>query len=224
MQKSRLDALSDGIFAIVMTLLVIEIKVPLSDGQITNAKLWDELIHLAPLFLSYLMSFTILSSYWMAHHFIVSIFSINLTRKMAYLNMPFLMTVALIPFSTLLLGEHAYSQLAIAVYGINVSLTGALLFIIFRYAIKAKDIQNTPLSRKDIFFGNIRILLPPLTTLIAIPVSFVSTQAAIAFFVIVVIFNFIPGGLNLFDIFLSRLFQRDLPGNEEEVLGEGTQE
>lgn len=216
MQKSRLDALSDGIFAIVMTLLVIEIKVP--TGAHNNKELLDQLIHLSPLFLSYLMSFTILSSYWMAHHFIVSIFSINLTRKMAYLNMPFLMAVALIPFSTLLLGEYPTSQLAIAVYGMNITLTGALLFIIFRYAIKAKDIQNAPLSRKDIFFGNIRILLPPLTTLVAIPVSFMNTQAAIAIFIVVVVFNFIPGGLNLFDIFLSRIFARELPGNEDDIV------
>lgn len=199
MHKPRLDALADGIFAIVMTLLVIEIKVPEIHAPASNTELWHQLQELFPLFMSYIVSFMVLASYWMAHNFIVTIFTKNLTRKMAYLNIPFFMTVALIPFSSQFLGLYSYTQLAIFIYGLNITVAGIILFVIFRYSLKAVDIENPEYDPRDITYGYIRILLPPISALIAIPLSFVNNFAALTIFLVVALFNFVPGGLTLID-------------------------
>lgn len=205
MYKPRLDALADGIFAIVMTLLVIEIKVPELGGDATNAALWRDLKELFPLFMSYIVSFMVLASYWMAHNFIVTIFTKNLTRKMAYLNIPFFMSIALIPFSSQFLGMYSYTQLAIFVYGLNITVSGILLYFLLSYSLKATDIENPEYNPKDITFGYIRILLPPISAFIAIPLSFVNNTAALTIFLVVALFNFVPGGLTLIDTVLKKL-------------------
>jgi uncharacterized membrane protein len=213
MHKPRLDALADGNFAIDMTLLVIEIKVPEIHTPATNEQLWQELIGIFPLIMSYIVSFMVLASYWMAHNYIVTIFTKNLTRKMAYLNIPFFMSVALIPFSSQFLGTYSYTQLAIFIYGLNITVSGILLFLIFNYSIKAHDIENPEFDPKDIAFGYIRILLPPVSACIAVPLSFVNNFAALTIFLIVALFNFIPGGLTLIDRFL-RQFRRKKPATK----------
>jgi len=73
MKQSRLEALTDGVFAIVMTLLVLDIRVPDIQGIVTDGTLLSALVDITPLLLSYLVSFALLFSYWRAHHFIISV-------------------------------------------------------------------------------------------------------------------------------------------------------
>lgn len=211
MHKPRLDSLADGIFAIVMTLLIIEIKVPdIPHSLATNLALWNALKDLFPLFMSYIVSFMVLASYWMAHNFIITIFTKNLTRKMAYLNIPFFMSVALIPFSSQFLGLYSDTQIAILIYGLNISVSGILLFILLFYSIRAHDIVNPAHNPKEIMYGYIRILLPPMATLIAVPVSFLSTTAALVIFLFVALFNFVPGGLSLIDNVITSFQKKEM--------------
>ena len=73
MKLSRIDGLADGIFAIVMTLLIIEIRVPEFEKPIGNGELWHSLQELSHLFLSYILSFALLFTYWRAHHYVISL-------------------------------------------------------------------------------------------------------------------------------------------------------
>lgn len=70
MNHNRLDQLADGIFAIVMTILVFDIKIPIILGPVNNVALWFQIKQLYPVFLSYILSFTLLFTYWRAHHFL----------------------------------------------------------------------------------------------------------------------------------------------------------
>ena len=70
MKPNRLEQLSDGIFAIVMTILVFELKIP--DGANNNLELWQSLVAAAPTFLSYILAFSMLFTYWRAHHFFIT--------------------------------------------------------------------------------------------------------------------------------------------------------
>src|SRR3989344_3222672 len=100
MSHTRLDQLSDGIFAIVMTILVFEIKVPEIWGPIDNSGLWTEIKLLLPLFLSYVLSFALLFTYWRAHHFFISIYAKNVDSVLTNINALFFMLVSLVPFSS----------------------------------------------------------------------------------------------------------------------------
>src|SRR5689334_10970729 len=104
MSHTRLDQLSDGIFSIVMTLLVFEIRVPSLATPVSNLALWHAIKDLIPYFLSYILSFALLFTYWRAHHFFVSIYAKNVDNKLTNINILFFFFIALVPFTSSLLG------------------------------------------------------------------------------------------------------------------------
>ena len=97
MSHTRLDQLSDGIFAIVMTILVFDIRVPELHGFASNQQIFIALQALLPLFLSYALSFTLLFTYWRAHHFFISVYAKNIDLMLTNINAIFFMLISLIP-------------------------------------------------------------------------------------------------------------------------------
>ncbi len=93
MKQSRLDSLSDGIFAIVMTILVFEIHVPDFFGRISNQDLLMTIMSMYPLFLSYLLSFLLLFTYWRSLHYIASVLAKNIDIPFSNLNALFFVFV-----------------------------------------------------------------------------------------------------------------------------------
>ncbi len=205
MHKQRMEQLADGIFAIVMTLLVFEFQVPAFSISVDNLTLWQALREtLVPSLGSYILSFTMLATYWTGHHYTVSLIAQNLNRRLAYLNIPFLMTVALIPFSTRLLSSYYYTQTAIGIYGVNVIVIGLFLFILAYYIIHSPEIKNSPaFTLADIRRAYVRILMPPAIAAIAILVSLVNPVVSIYFFILAVIVNLLPGVTHFLDKSLS---------------------
>jgi uncharacterized membrane protein len=197
MYKERLHGLADGIFAIVMTLLVIDIRVPELVGVVSDEELWFQLRELLPAFLSYILSFLVLATYWMAHNYIITLFTKNVTRTLAYLNIPFFMAVALIPFSAHLLSTYYFTRVAIAVFASNVIVIGIILALLIRYVFDSDAVENAQfISRGDKLMGYIRALLPVLIASFAIVVSFYSLALAIYVFVVAIALNLFPGVLN----------------------------
>lgn len=189
MKQSRLEALADGIFAIVMTILVFEIRVPEFGGIVTNEALFNAIIDIFPLFLSYLLSFSLLFTYWRSHHYIASVLAKNTDIMLSNISAVFFFFVALIPFSSHLLGMYHYTEVAIIFFAINVILIGLSLWEMRRYIIRAHDIENTPFTKTENEHANMRILLPVVVAFIAIVVSFYNKEAALAFFTIAILFN-----------------------------------
>jgi uncharacterized membrane protein len=117
----RLKALADGVFAIVMTLLVLQLGVPVAGGLSGEAGLWRALGRLLPEFLIYVLSFMILGVFWVMHHSIYGVVRIYDTT-LVWLNILFLMFVSLIPFSTALVGKNGFMTATAVVYGVNMLL------------------------------------------------------------------------------------------------------
>jgi uncharacterized membrane protein len=101
----------------------------------------------------------------------------------------FFFFVALIPFSSHLLGVYHYTEVAIIVFAVNVILIGLSLWEMRRYVIKSHDIENTPFTKLENEHANMRILLPVVVAFIAIVVSFYNKEVALAFFTITILFN-----------------------------------
>lgn len=116
MNHARLDQLSDGIFAIVMTILVFDIKVPVIWGPMDNLGLWLQIEKLFPLLLSYVLSFALLFTYWRAHHFFVSIYAKNIDSMLTNINALFFMLISLVPFSASILGQYNRNELAVVIF------------------------------------------------------------------------------------------------------------
>jgi TMEM175 potassium channel family protein len=140
----RLAALSDGIFAVAMTLLVLDLHVPVStiSNQITNdLELWKALVKLAPNLLPYLMSFLTLGIFWVGQQTQLNYFTRS-NRYLTWIHLTFLLAVTLMPFSTGLLAAFITFRLALVVYWLNIFLLGAVLFVSWRYAQHAQLMKD----------------------------------------------------------------------------------
>ena len=123
----RLAALSDGIFAVVMTLLVLDLHVPVVQGLHSEAALWHELGRLAPQLLSYLLSFLTLGIFWVGQQTQLNQLARS-NRDLTWIYLGFLLAVSLMPFSTGRLAEFITFRLALGLYWLNLLLLGVLLF------------------------------------------------------------------------------------------------
>ena len=201
MSHTRLDQLSDGIFAIVMTLLVFEINIPEWIVPLTNAELWSELSGLAPRLISYVLSFALLFTYWRAHHFFISIYAKNVDVHLTNINALFFLLIALIPSTSSLLSRFNNNELAISIFGIHIILIGLTLFWMRRYVLFSEHIQNPEITKREIHGSTIRTFIPIIFALIAIPLSFLSTGFSIILFTLAVLFNLSPASTKLFEKF-----------------------
>ena len=126
MEKERLLAFSDGVIAIIITIMVLELKVPHGDD-------WAELSKLAPVFLSYVLSFTYVAIYWNNHHHLLYAAD-RINGAIMWANMILLFCLSLIPFATGWMGENHFTSLPTAVYGVALLMPG-LSFLFLQKAI-----------------------------------------------------------------------------------------
>jgi uncharacterized membrane protein len=217
MKHTRLDQLSDGIFAIVMTILVFEIKVPVIWGQVDNITLWIEIKHLLPLFLSYLLSFSLLFTYWRAHHFFISIYAKNIDTMLTNINALFFMLISLVPFSASILGHYSTTELSVMIFGIHTILIGIVLYWMRRYVLYSPNIQNPEITKREIRGSTIRTLVPVFFALVAIWISFYNIKISLLLLTLIVIFNLSSYSTILFENVMKALhgffFGADVKGH-----------
>ncbi|HSW79124.1 MAG TPA: TMEM175 family protein [Candidatus Babeliales bacterium] len=197
MTHERLHALTDGIFAIVMTLLVLELKVPVLDKP-TNNSLWQALAENKAIFASYLISFLLLFLYWRAHNFIVSTMAKNVDINLVNINILFLILIGIVPFTTHLLGMYPQTQTAIIIYALNIILIGLALMIMRGYVEKSDTIESDRRSPEQILNARIRVLTPMVCAGLAIPLSFISTWLAFGLMMLGIGFNLLNNAAELF--------------------------
>jgi len=217
MNHNRLDQLADGIFAIVMTILVFDIKVPVVWGPIDNLGLWLQIKQLAPVFLSYLLSFSLLFTYWRAHHFFVSVYAKNIDAMLTNINALFFMLISLIPFSASILGIYYRNELSVVIFSIHTILIGLTLYWMRRYVLYSEHIKNPEITKREIRGSTIRTLAPVFFALIAILICFWSIKFSIALLTLAVIFNLSSYSTRLFENVLKILhklfFGEDVKGH-----------
>ena len=132
----RLAALSDGIFAVAMTLLVLDLHVPASEVIHSQGELWHTLAGAAPQLISYVMSFLTLGIFWNGQQAQLNSFSRS-DRHLSWIHIAFLFAVSIMPFSTRLLAEFITYRSVLIAYWANILLLGLVLFGSWRYARRA---------------------------------------------------------------------------------------
>ncbi|MCB9521310.1 MAG: DUF1211 domain-containing protein [Myxococcales bacterium] len=130
MHKNRLEAFSDGVLAIVITIMVLELKVP--EGASVEV-----LCSLYPIFLSYVLSFVYVAIYWNNHHHMLHTVQ-RVTGRILWANMHLLFWLSLVPFATGFVGENHFAPLPVAVYGIVLLFAGAAYFVLQQVIIAAQ--------------------------------------------------------------------------------------
>ncbi len=198
---TRIETLADGVFAIVLTLLAfdLDLRVP-GQEQVSQLGLLGALLNLAPNFIAYLVTFIILGVLWVGHHnqfFYVK----RADRTLLWINLLFMMCVALLPFSAGLLSRYGQDRISVIVYNINLILAGLVLFWHWWYATRDSHLLSHPIDEQVRRTVNRRILTPQLWYLVAIVVSLVLVQVSIAIDVLVPLLYILPTG---FDHFFHR--------------------
>ncbi len=189
MNTNRLSALADGVFAIVLTLLVLELKVPQLLGQVTDAQIWAQLKSQGAVWLGFVLSFSFLFSIWRVHHFIMSVLAKSLDNKLSNWNGFLLFFVAVVPFTAHLLGTYPRSPLAISVYAANVIAIAFLIDGMRRYILKSDKVESQPWTRREEWSANIRVGVPIISSMAAIAVSWNWPQASLGLFAFGILFS-----------------------------------
>ena len=175
---SRIEALSDGVFAIAMTLLVLDIKVPVGEFASESdliAAFWP----LMPKFLAYLLGFMTLGIFWVGHA--TQFTYINRTdRHLTWLNIFFLMTISVFPFSTAYLSEYINFKFAVGLYWLNIFLAGLAIYVHWAYAWKAKLIDESEATAEVYRAIRNRVIVAQSLYLIAALLCFINTYLSVA--------------------------------------------
>jgi uncharacterized membrane protein len=181
MQKERLTAFSDGVIAIIITIMVLELKVP-------HGESWSDLAGLTPVFFSYVLSFVYVAIYWNNHHHMFHA-SERVDGRILWANMHLLFWLSLIPFATGWMGENHFAPVPTALYGFSL-LAPALAWYWLQRTILSLHGNDGILARAvgDNFKGK----LSPVLYLAAIALAFVSPWISCALYVAVALMWVIP--------------------------------
>ncbi len=189
LDTGRLQSLSDGIFSIVMTLLVFEINLPAPEHFTT---LSAALLALWPKFLAYAISFALLGIYWMGQR---TGFQYIPRADPAYhwLTILFFACVSLVPFSAKVLGRFPYDRLALILYGLNLTVIGLMFYVKWSYAAAGRRLISDDTPDWIIRFAKLRSLLAPACYLIAIACVFIHPAITLALYALVPALYIVPG-------------------------------
>lgn len=181
MSKNRLEAFSDGVIAILITIMVLELRVP-------EGADWTALRGLAPIFWSYVLSFIFLGIYWNNHHHLWQA-ARQVNGPVLWANLHLLFWLSLVPFVTGWMGENHFAQLPVALYGVVLWMSGLAYYILTRtlVALHGRDsLIDTALRNKR------KETLSLVSYALAILLAFVNTSFSLALYVIVALIWLIP--------------------------------
>ena len=190
--SKRLEFLSDGVFAIACTLLVLEIHIPHFKLGLSIAEQWHEFSELIPSLIAFGFSFLNILVFWVNHDAINKVV-IRYDTKTTYLNIIFLLFISLIPFTTAFIGQNPYSFVAIAAYGLVLMFASITAILMYHHlAFKAKLFlpEVSAKSKKRVYR---QIVSSPFIYIAAIAGGLISTYIPITIYIIMpIIFMFMP--------------------------------
>ncbi len=180
MEKNRLEAFSDGVIAIIITIMVLELKVP-------HGIEWNDLMSLVPVFFSYVMSFLYVGVYWNNHHHMLQATK-RISGRILWANMHLLFWLSLVPFVTGWMGENNFATIPVVLYGM-VLLMAAIAYYILARSLAHHE-KNTELA--NALGRDWKAVISLLFYICAIPLAFIHTSLSILLYIIVFVVWFVP--------------------------------
>lgn len=190
----RSVAISDGVFGVALTLLVLEIRVPVIEGIRADAQLIDAFLALSPKFLVYFLAFMTTGIFWMGHAAQYKHIERS-DRNLSWINLLFLLSVTLLPFTTAFLGDYTQFRFPIAIYWLNIFLMGLMLYLNWSYACRHDMVTEESKLQLDQAIRK-RIIIAQSLYFLGAMLCFISSYLSIAFIILVQLnyaFAFISG-------------------------------
>jgi len=190
-EKNRLEALADGIFAVALTLLVLDIKLP-EKAFASNDELWRRLLDLERHFAVYVISFVVIGMYWISHH--IQFHFIRYTdRRMIWINLFYLLLISFVPFTTDLVGDHEELILPVQIYGITLLALSALSFTHLEYLSRHSYLTSRELTPEVVMLIKRRVLMFTVIPLASMVIAFYNTRLALYIYLLLVLAHFFTG-------------------------------
>jgi uncharacterized membrane protein len=185
MNKSRIEAFSDGVIAIIITIMVLELHIPDLKENFTSQDIWREFYALTPELLAYLLSFIVVAILWINHHALFDKIP-HSTSKLIWYNAFLLFAMSLIPLPTAFISQHPLLPEASLFYGFIMFLTSFAFYLMRRYIeVQAKLIPyNKFIQRSNAFSVSLYFL--------SMPLAFVSVYLSFIIFIGIPIWYFLP--------------------------------
>jgi uncharacterized membrane protein len=196
LNKHRLEALGDGIFAFAMTLLVLDVKMPkIPSAAVTAELLTRSLLELWPKFLSYIISFVVLGVFWIGQngyfHFIK-----RTDRWFLWINLFFLMFIVFVPFSTDLLGDYPLQRAAVVIYGCNIMAMGLIAYFQWWYATSGHRLVGSNIETELVRMANRRLLAGVFAYGSAVLLAWLSPRISLIMYLLIPIMYILPSRLD----------------------------
>lgn len=172
LEFARFANLSDGVFAIAMTLLVVTIGEP----AVNDARITHELQGLLPQIAAFFLSFAVIGRYWLAHHEFVSVL-VSVNGRLLMWNLIYLALIAFLPFTTGLFGDYIEVPLVVAIYALNVAAISSLEVVMFVIAHRGGMVEK-PLPQDAYRYAVLESMVPVVIFAASIPLAFVHHYAA----------------------------------------------
>lgn len=190
-ESSRILPFSDGVFAIAITLLAMQLDVPLRNiPNETSASLAHRVLQLWPMFESFVISFLVIGMFWVTHHRLFRLIR-RYDTALIWLNIILLLCISFLPFSSELLGTHTGNGFAVMFYAGSITVTGIVQLAMWLYAAHRHRLIDRELERHTIWFFTLRSLTPPFVFSISIPISLISPRLALNLWVLIFVIQFI---------------------------------
>jgi uncharacterized membrane protein len=180
LSTARVASLTDGVFAIVLTLLVLDLHAPTATSQ---AQLLSDLREIAPQLILFVVSFAIVAVFWYGHH--MEMHWIVRSDRHLGITLAFLLMISFVPFSASLLGRNPELPLAASIYGANLFLAGVVRYIHWTYATNGSRLVAPGLEPEFVWHIRRVFIVVPVLYLAAAGLSWISTIIAIAAFVLI---------------------------------------
>ena len=185
--NTRLMAFSDGVIAVAITLLILEIRLPEDFREFSDAELWAALLALWPRFMAFLISFAVIGVYWGNHHRKFDLIAKS-DGTLRWLNMLFLLTICIIPFVTAVIAQNS-GFVGTAIYATAMMACGLSLALLWFYADR-KDMLDPEVSRDERQRVLAGTLIVPAIFAISVPLSFAHPDGAKLFWLLIIPANF----------------------------------
>jgi uncharacterized membrane protein len=189
--KSRVEALSDGIFSVAMTLLVLDIKLPDGLQFASNAEMLKHFASVGEAFGTYVVSFLVLAMFWIAQNYQFRYVK-NLDRTLLWTNIAFLLSTTTVPFTTNLIATHANLSLPVMLYAVNLLLLGVTLLLHQRRLAAQPGLATEALTPRISAAIDGRLRLVCAVPILAIVVAQVSPPWALRMFYLLAALHFVP--------------------------------
>jgi uncharacterized membrane protein len=182
MTTGRLEAFSDGVIAVVVTIMVLEMHAP-------TQPTWAALLKVAPVFLSYAMSFLVVAIMWVNHHHMIHAVH-QVTARLLWSNLNLLFWMSLVPFVTDFMGKNYRAPMAVALYGLNLGLCGSAFYLLrtelVRQALADSNLAeyHALVQRKNAFSAGLYFA--------SVPLAYVSVYLSFFIFVLIAATYFLP--------------------------------